>query len=86
MEITPLLIDIKNTGLYYYTVSVHLAALNSYFCINDIVLNRKKLSKFVGEQENKYNIAHILTTKFLGYFHYAMSAESNGITFWLLQV
>ncbi len=26
----------------------------SYFSINDIFLNRKKLSKFVGEQENKY--------------------------------
>jgi DNA-binding transcriptional ArsR family regulator len=68
MEMTELLIDIKNADLSYSTVSVHLASLNSYFCINDIVLTRKKLSKFVGEQENKYNIANILTMKFRGSF------------------
>jgi hypothetical protein len=33
---------------------MHLAALNSYVSMNDIVFNRKKLSKFFGEQENKY--------------------------------
>jgi hypothetical protein len=53
-EITQLLIDIKNAGLSYSTVSMHLAALNSYVSMNDIVLNSKKLSKFFGEQENKY--------------------------------
>lgn len=54
MELTHLLIDMKNSGMSYSTLSVHLAALYSYFAINDIPLNRKKLSKFVGEQENKY--------------------------------
>ncbi len=53
-ELTQLLIDIKNAGLSYSTVSMHLAALNSYVSMNDIVLNRKKLSKFFGEQKNKY--------------------------------
>ena len=84
-EIIRLLIDIKNAGLSYSPVLVHLAALSSYVSLKHIVLNRKKLSKFVREQENKYNIVPILMKKLLGYFHYAMSAESNGITFWLLQ-
>ena len=53
-EITQLLIDIKNAGLSYSPVSIHLTALNSYFSMNDIDLNRKKLSKFFGEQEIKY--------------------------------
>lgn len=35
-------------------LSVYSAALYIYFSINDIVLNRKKLSKFVEEQENEY--------------------------------
>jgi integrase len=37
------------------TLSVHIAALHHFFSINDTTLNRKKLSKFVGEQENKYD-------------------------------
>jgi len=53
-EITQQLIEMKNAGLSYSTASVHLAALSHYFCINDININRKKLSKFIGEHENKY--------------------------------
>ena len=44
----------KNSGFSYSTASVHLAALYHFFSINDVVINRKKLSKFLGEQENKY--------------------------------
>lgn len=54
MELTQQLIDMKNEGMSYSTLSVHLAALYNFFSINDITLNRNKLSKFVGEQENKY--------------------------------
>jgi integrase len=44
----------KNEESSYSTVSVHLAALYHFFSINDVIINRKKLSKFLGEQENKY--------------------------------
>jgi hypothetical protein len=44
----------KNDNFSYSTISVHIAAPYHFFSINDIMLNRKKLSKFVGEQENKY--------------------------------
>ncbi len=44
----------RHSGLAYSTALVHLAALYHFFSINDITINRKKLSKFVGEQENKY--------------------------------
>ena len=44
----------KNGGSSYSTLMVHLAALHHFFYINDIMLNRKKLSNFLGEQENKY--------------------------------
>ncbi|TVP40712.1 site-specific integrase [Candidatus Nitrosocosmicus arcticus] len=53
-EITQQLIEMKNAGSSYSTVSVHLAALYHFFSINDVIINRKKLSKFLGEQENKY--------------------------------
>lgn len=53
-EITQQLIEMRNSGMAYSTAVVHLAALYHFFSINDITINRKKLSKFVGEQENKY--------------------------------
>lgn len=53
-ELTQLLIDMKNSGMSYSTLSGHLATLYGYFAINDILLDRKKLSKFVGEQKNKF--------------------------------
>ena len=31
-----------------------MAALYHFFSINDVVINRKKLARFLGEQENKY--------------------------------
>ena len=53
-EIIQQLIEMKKDNFSYSTMSVHIAALHHFFSINDISLNRKKLSKFVGEQENKY--------------------------------
>ena len=53
-EIIQQLIEMKKNNFSYSTMSVHIASLYHFFSINDIVLNRKKLSKFVGEQENKY--------------------------------
>jgi integrase len=53
-EIIQQLIEMKKGKSSYSTRSVHIAALYHFFSINDITLNRKKLSKFVGEQENKY--------------------------------
>ena len=53
-EIIQQLIEMKKENFSYSTLSVHIAALYHFFSINDIILNRKKLSKFVGEQENKY--------------------------------
>lgn len=53
-EIIGQLIEMKRAGLSYSTLAVYLAAITSFFSINDIVLNRRKLSKFLGEQENKY--------------------------------
>ena len=44
----------KNAGSSNSTVSVHLAALYHFFSINDVIINRKKLAKSLGEQENKY--------------------------------
>jgi len=53
-EIIQQLIEMKGENFSYSTLSVHMAALYHFLSINDITLNRKKLSKFVGEQENKY--------------------------------
>jgi integrase len=53
-EIIEQLIEMKNKRMSFSTLSVHLAAMHSFFSINDISINIKKLSKFVGEQESKY--------------------------------
>jgi integrase len=53
-EIIDHLIEMKNKGLSFSTLSVYVAAMHSFFSINDVSINIKKLSKFVGEQENKY--------------------------------
>ena len=53
---------------------VHLAALYHFFSINDISINRKKLSKFIGEQENKYeyrSYTHDEVSRLLVDGHYA---------------
>ncbi len=41
-------------GLSTSTLSQYLASLMHFFSINDVILNRKKISKFVGENVNKY--------------------------------
>lgn len=53
-EIIEQLIEMKNKGMSFSTLSVHLAAMHSFFSINDISINIRKLSRFVGEQESKY--------------------------------
>jgi integrase len=42
-----------NEGLSYSSLSLFLAALSHFFTINDVLINRKKISKFIGEHENK---------------------------------
>ena len=36
------------------STSLLLASLTHFFSINDVILNRKKIYKFVGERENKF--------------------------------
>jgi integrase len=44
----------KEDNLSTASTSQLLASLNHFFAINDVLLNRKKISKFIGEHENKY--------------------------------
>jgi predicted hydrocarbon binding protein len=53
-EIIEQLIEMKSKGMSFSTLSVHLAAMHSFFSIIDISINIKKISKFVGEQVSKY--------------------------------
>ncbi|KAA2281229.1 site-specific integrase [Candidatus Nitrosocosmicus sp. SS] len=53
-----------NEGLSHSSLSLFLAALSHFFTINDVLINRKKISKFIGEHENKqeyrpYNLDEI---------------------------
>jgi integrase len=55
MEIIALLIKLKNEDKLSSSSSrVFLAAVMHFFSINDVVLNRKKIKKFLGEHENKF--------------------------------
>lgn len=44
----------KEEKLSPASTSQLLSSLNHFFAINDVVLNRKKISMFIGEHENKY--------------------------------
>lgn len=49
-----LLIDMRHKkNLSYSAQNVFLSALTHFFSINDVVINRKKLKKFMSESENK---------------------------------
>ena len=40
--------------LSYSAQNVFLSALTHFFSINDVMINRKKIKKFMSESENKY--------------------------------
>ena len=73
-EITQQLIEMRNSGMAYSTAVIHLAALYHFFSINDITINRKKLSKFVGEQENKYEYRSYTHDEISNLCHFVMNA------------
>lgn len=55
MDIIDLIIDLKeNKCLSSSSLNNFIAALVHFFSINDVVLNRKKISKFMGEHEHKF--------------------------------
>ncbi|MGN6630256.1 MAG: hypothetical protein ACTHKJ_10365, partial [Candidatus Nitrosocosmicus sp.] len=53
-DIIQQLIEMRKNDFSFSTISVYVSALYHFFSINDIILNRKKMSKFIGEQNNKY--------------------------------
>ena len=53
--IIDILIDIRQKqNLSYSSQNLFLCAINHFFSINDITINRKKVKKFMSESENKY--------------------------------
>jgi len=53
--IIDMLIDIRQKqNLSYSSQNLFLCAINHFFSINDITINRKKVKKFLSESENKY--------------------------------
>jgi hypothetical protein len=53
--IIELLIDMRHKKeLSYSAQNVFLSAMTHFFSINDIMINRKKIKKFMSESENKY--------------------------------
>jgi len=44
----------EEDGLSSSSTKLFLAALVHFFSINDVMINRKKISKFLGDSENKY--------------------------------
>ncbi len=54
-EIIDILIDIRQKqNLSYSSQNLFLCAINHFFSINDVIINRKKIKKFMSEAENKY--------------------------------
>jgi len=53
--IIDILVDMRhNRQLSYSAQNGFLAAITHFFSINDVILNRKKIKKFMSESENKY--------------------------------
>ncbi len=54
-ELIDCIYDMKEKqGLSYSTLNVFVAAVLHFFEINDVVLNRRKIKKFRGDNVNKY--------------------------------
>lgn len=54
-QIIDFLLSLKNRGLSYASVKNHFCAIAHYYIMNDIVLNKKKISKFIVTDEKKKN-------------------------------
>lgn len=74
-EIIQQLMEKKGENFSFSTLSVHIAALYHFFSLNDITLNRKKLSTFVGEQENKYEYRGYTMMKYPSFYLCVMGEE-----------
>lgn len=44
----------QNEDLSYSSTSLFLASLHHFFSINDVILNRKKINKFIGDHQSKH--------------------------------
>ncbi len=54
-QIVDFLLSLKKRGLSYSSVKNHFCAIAHYYIMNDIVLNKKKISKFIYTDERKKN-------------------------------
>ena len=63
-EITQQIVEMKNAGSSYSTVSVHLAALYHFFSINDVIINKKAYQSSLENRRTSMNIDLIPMKKF----------------------
>jgi integrase len=54
-QIIDFLLSLKNRGLSYHSVKCYFSAIAHFYIMNDIVLNRKKIIKFINTDEKKKN-------------------------------
>jgi integrase len=52
-QIIDFLLSLKHRGLAYKSVKCYLCAITHFYIMNDIVLNRKKITKFINTDERK---------------------------------
>jgi hypothetical protein len=60
----------EKEGLSSSSTSLFLASVNHFFSINDVILNRKKINKFIGEHQSKQDTDLIPPMKYPDYYHY----------------
>lgn len=53
-ELISILSEMKSKNLSYFTRQAFVSALNHFFTINDVSINKRKISRFVGEHTSKY--------------------------------
>jgi integrase len=54
-QIIDFLLSLKNRGLSYHSVKCYFVAIAHFYIMNDIVLNRKKIIKFINTEEKRKN-------------------------------
>jgi len=83
--IIELLIEMRhNTELSYSAQNVFLSALTHFFSINDVVINRKKIKKFMSESENKYEYRSYTSEEIARLLEISTSVKKSLFCFWRL--
>src|SRR6266516_4776032 len=66
-QVIDYLVYLKSKNLSHETITSNLSAIMRFYTMNDIILNRRKIVKFINTDQKKRRILDILANKFIKY-------------------